>query len=165
MLGQRNTLVFALIVMRLWELFRLPKQRLHWCDIAKGVEWCLYLANSGALLGLWTCWVQRHIVGLYWVPGLAGVRGNEIADKFARDGSVQKFVGPEPSLGIWTENIRRGIKCWMYNQHLAIWRCLSSTQRQARKLISGPISTTKTRFLSFNRIQSKDIISWENIFT
>jgi ribonuclease HI len=39
----------------------------------------------------------RHVVGLYWFPGHAGVRGNEIADKLARDGSVQ--VGPEPSLG------------------------------------------------------------------
>jgi hypothetical protein len=28
-----------------------------------------------------------------------GVRGNEIADKLARDGSVKKFVGPEPFLG------------------------------------------------------------------
>jgi hypothetical protein len=31
--------------------------------------------------------------------GHAGVRRNEIADKLARDGSVQKFVGPQPSLG------------------------------------------------------------------
>ena len=116
------------------------------------------MANSGALLGLWTCWVQRHIVGLYWVPGLAGVRGNEIADKFARDGSVPKFVGHEPSLGLSTENIRRQIKCWLDNQHLAKWRCLSSVQRQARKMISGPISTTKTRFLYFNGIQSKVVI-------
>jgi ribonuclease HI len=38
-----------------------------------------------------------HIGGPYWLPGLAGVRGNEMADKLARDGSVQKFVGPEPS--------------------------------------------------------------------
>ena len=41
----------------------------------------------------------EHSVGLYWVPGHAGVRGNKIADKLARDGSVQKFVGPEPFLG------------------------------------------------------------------
>jgi hypothetical protein len=38
----------------------------------------------------------RHSVGLYCVSGHAGVRGNEIADKLARGGSVQKFVGPEP---------------------------------------------------------------------
>ena len=41
----------------------------------------------------------RHTAGLYWVAGHAGVRGNKIADKLARGGSVQKFVGPEPSLG------------------------------------------------------------------
>jgi ribonuclease HI len=38
-------------------------------------------------------------VGLYWVPGHAGVGGNKIADRLARDASAQKFVGPEPSLG------------------------------------------------------------------
>jgi RNase H. len=44
----------------------------------------------------------RHIVGLYWVTGHAGVRGKEIADKLARDCSVQTFVGPQSSLGIST---------------------------------------------------------------
>jgi len=38
----------------------------------------------------------RHTMGLYWGLGLAGVRGNEIADKLARSDSVQGFVGPEP---------------------------------------------------------------------
>jgi ribonuclease HI len=41
----------------------------------------------------------RHAVGLYWVPGRAGVRGNEIADRLARNGSAQRFVGPEHLLG------------------------------------------------------------------
>jgi hypothetical protein len=36
-------------------------------------------------------------VGLSWVPGHAVVRVNEIADKPASDGSVQRFVGPELS--------------------------------------------------------------------
>jgi hypothetical protein len=38
----------------------------------------------------------RHAVGLYWVPGHAGVRGNEIADGLARSGSGQRFIGPDP---------------------------------------------------------------------
>ena len=53
-----------------------------------------------------------HAVGLYWVPGHAGVCGNEIADKLTRDGSVQRFVGPEPFLGVSTQNIRRKMKFW-----------------------------------------------------
>ena len=31
----------------------------------------------------------QHAVGLYWVPGHVGVRGNEITDKLAKGGSVQ----------------------------------------------------------------------------
>jgi ribonuclease HI len=42
---------------------------------------------------------NQHAVRLYWVPGHARVRGNEIADKLTRGGSGQQFVGPEPFLG------------------------------------------------------------------
>jgi hypothetical protein len=35
----------------------------------------------------------------FWVPGRAVVRGNEIADGLARDGSGRGFLGPEPVLG------------------------------------------------------------------
>jgi ribonuclease HI len=48
----------------------------------------------------------RHAMGLYWVPGHAGVRRNEIANKLARSDSVQRFVGPEPFLGVSRQNIR-----------------------------------------------------------
>jgi ribonuclease HI len=52
----------------------------------------------------------QHTVGLSWVPWPAGVRGNEIADKLARDVSFQKFVGPDQSLGVSRQNIRKKIK-------------------------------------------------------
>ena len=52
----------------------------------------------------------RHAVGLHWVPGHAGVQGNEIADELARDGSALNFVGPEPALGASGQDIRRGIR-------------------------------------------------------
>jgi hypothetical protein len=89
------------------------------------------------------------------LPGHVGVGGNEIAGKLATDGSFQKFVGPEPSLGVSRQNIKNKIKRWVDNQHLAMWCCPNSTQRQARKLISGPSPTSKTRLLSFNRTQSR----------
>ena len=64
----------------------------------------------------------QHTVGLYWVPGHVGVPVNEITKKLARDGSVPKFVGPEPSLVVSRQNISRKIKCWLDNQHLARWQ-------------------------------------------
>jgi len=99
-----------------------------------------------------------HAVGLYWVPRHAGARGNEIADKPARSGSVQRFVGPEPFLGVSRQNIRRKMKHWMEKQHLALWRGPCNTQRQAWELISGPNLATGARLLSFNRTQSMVVI-------
>ena len=45
------------------------------------------------------------MVELYWVPGHAGLRGNEIADELARGGFVLGFLGPEPALGVSRRDI------------------------------------------------------------
>jgi hypothetical protein len=73
----------------------------------------------------------RYAVGLNWVPGHAGVRGNEIADRLAMSGSAQRFVGPEPFLGVSRQVLRRKMERWMEKQHLALWGGPCSTQRQA----------------------------------
>ena len=44
-------------------------------------------------------------MGLYWVPGHSGVHGEETADELKRDGSVLKFVGSEPALGVSRQDI------------------------------------------------------------
>jgi len=67
-------------------------------------------------------------VRLYWVPGHAGVTGNETADRLARSGSGQQFIGPEPFLGVSRQYIRKKMKHWMKN--LALWRDPCITQRQ-----------------------------------
>jgi hypothetical protein len=47
-----------------------------------------------------------HSVGLFWVPGHSGIRGNEIADEMAREGSAHHFVGPVPAVGVSRQCIR-----------------------------------------------------------
>jgi len=84
---------------------------------------------------------------MYWVPGQAGVRENEIADKLLSDGSVQRFVEPELFLGVSRQNIRRKMKRWMEKQHLVLCHGPCSTQRQVRELISGPDLATWARLL------------------
>jgi hypothetical protein len=61
-------------------------------------------------------------------------------------------------MGVSRQNIRRKMKRWMENQHLALWRGPCSTQRQAGELISGPDLATRARLLSFNRTQSRVVI-------
>jgi hypothetical protein len=97
----------------------------------------------------------RHAVGLYWVPGHAGVRGNETADELTRSGSASGFMGPEPALGVSTQVLRKKISRWLGNQHRRHWQDHGNTQRQAWELISGPCRGTKVWLLSFNRSQSK----------
>jgi hypothetical protein len=130
-------LLFALTVRQFSKAFGLPKQSPHWYNSAKRQ------------------WFPPRIVRLFQVPGHSRVCGNESADELPSRGTVHLFAGSEPALGVSGQNIRKKIKCSMDNQHMAIWRDLSSTQRQARKLISGPSPTATTTLLSFNRIQSR----------
>ena len=126
---------------RIRKHFRLSK-RLHWYNTAKR-HWMISLPGT-----LWGC---------TGVPGRAGVRRNETADKLTSGSSTQQFIGPEPSLGVSRQNINVKIKCWVDNQHLVMWCTPCSTQRQARELILGPSPATKARFLSFNTRQSRVI--------
>jgi len=98
------------------------------------------------------------MVGLFWVPGHAGMRDNEIADELARGGSALRFDGPEPALGVSRRDLQKRLGRCLTNQQGAQWRGLGDTQRQARELISGPCLGTRAKFMTFNRIQSRAVI-------
>jgi hypothetical protein len=93
---------------------------------------------------------SRHVVGLYWVPGHARIRGNETADW--RLGSEVLWARAGPG-GLLCKSYKKRISRWLYNPHWARWRGLGDTQRQTRELISGPSLGARARFLSFNRTQ------------
>jgi ribonuclease HI len=87
----------------------------------------------------------QHAVGLFWVPGYTGIRGNEIANELAKYGSALRFYGPEPALGVSRREIYKRHSRWLVNQHRVRWRGLSDTHRQAREMISGPCLGAKAR--------------------
>ena len=62
-----------------------------------------------------------YAVGLYWVPGHAGKRGNEIADELVRGGSGLGFFGPEPALWVSRQDTQNKLNHWLANQHWARW--------------------------------------------
>ena len=94
-------------------------------------------------------------MGVFWVPGHSGIRGNEIAEELAREDSVHCFVRPEPALRVSRQSIKKKIQCWLYKQHMTLWQGRTGTQGHARELISGPGIAAKTRLLSFNRTQCR----------
>jgi len=63
----------------------------------------------------------RHAVGLIWVPGHAGIRGNEIADGLARGGTALRFLGPELALGVSMRYLQNRLSRWLANQHGVQW--------------------------------------------
>ena len=99
----------------------------------------------------------RHVVGLFWVHGHAGIRGNEIADGLARGGAALRFLGPEQALGVSRQDLQMRLGRWLVNQHGAQWRGLGDTQRQAHEFISGPSLGTRAKFMTFNRTQSRAV--------
>ena len=43
---------------------------------------------------------QQNHVSIAWIPGHAGVHGNEVADYLAKSGTKSKMLGPEPFITV-----------------------------------------------------------------
>lgn len=76
----------------------------------------------------------HHSVTVCWVPGHAGIEGNEKADELARNGSGSPFIGPEPCVPIAPSTQHLTMKRWKANCFEKHWQSLS-TARQARQSI------------------------------
>ena len=116
-LGQRKTSVFALIVRRLWKLFRLPKQRLHRYNSIER-RWTTFPPGT-----LWGCFGSLDILGYStrrWICRQARMRGYC---------SPVCWTGPDLG-GLWAEYKKKD-KRLDGHLHMAMWRGLISIQRQA----------------------------------
>jgi ribonuclease HI len=96
-------------------------------------------------------------VTIRWIPGHAGITGNEEADALARTGAQSKPIGPEPILGISTTAAKGMLKEWALAQQKARWRC-TDVAKQAKELIRpGNYSFTR-KMLSLEKTGTRAVV-------
>jgi hypothetical protein len=97
-------------------------------------------------------------VTLVWVPGHCGFRGNEEADKLARQASAIPLTGPEPALRIPKCLASEALRTWTINQHYSTWKDLPGL-RHGKLVISGPCKKRAEDLLKLSRHQLRTVVA------
>ena len=63
---------------------------------------------------------QNH-VSIAWIPGHAGVHGNEVAYYLAKPGSKSKILGPEPFITVPYASCVSTVKDWSTDRWKSLW--------------------------------------------
>ncbi len=65
---------------------------------------------------------DANSVSVQWVPGHEGHRGNEIADRLAKRGTLLDYIGPQPAVPVHKGYNHLKIKKWAQDKHKDKWR-------------------------------------------
>lgn len=83
---------------------------------------------------------NRTVIG--WVPGHAGIDGNEKADELARLGASTPLNGPEPFIGIPKSTVKNIIKEWVNQESNHLWH--DTNGQETSKFLIREFSWKKT---------------------
>lgn len=101
---------------------------------------------------------EQNKVTLMWIPGHAGLEGNEMADLLAKGGAETDFIGPEPVLGIAHNMANQTIKTWADNKAYEHWLNLPG-MTQAKAIIRQPVEKRSVdRLLELSRTKLKTLM-------
>ena len=82
---------------------------------------------------------QNH-VSIAWIPGHAGVHGNEVADYVAKSGSKSKMHGPEPFFAVPYASCVNTVEDWSTDR----WKSTRNKHKDCLKMKKS-VSWTSSR--------------------
>ena len=99
---------------------------------------------------------QNH-VSIAWIPGNAGVHGNEVADYLAKSGSKSKIHGPEPFITVPYASCVSTVKDWSTNTRKSMWNKRKDCLRM-NKSVGWTSSRLTIRLLNLKRRQLNRVV-------
>ena len=99
---------------------------------------------------------QNH-VSIAWIPGHAGVHGNEVVDYLAKSGSKSKIHGPEPFITVPYANCVSMVKRWSTVRWKSMWNKLKDCLR-VKESIGWMSSRLTIRLLNLTRPQLNRVV-------
>ena len=94
---------------------------------------------------------QNH-VSMAWIPGHAGVHGNEVADYLAKSGSKSKMHGPEPFITVPYASCVSTVKVWSTDRWKSMWNEQTDCLRM-KESVGWTSSRLTIRLLNLKRPQ------------
>ena len=99
---------------------------------------------------------QNHVC-IAWIPGHAGVHGNEVADYLAKSGSKSKIHGPEPFITVPYASCVSTVKDWSTVRWKFMWNKRKDCLRM-RDAVGWTSSRLTMRLLHLKRPQLNRIV-------
>lgn len=99
----------------------------------------------------------RNTVHLKWIPGHAGLEGNELADELAKKGSREHPGDNTPNVPVPFSAIRRGVETWVSELHGELWARLESC-RQSKMMCPAPDRRRALDICNLARQDSRRVI-------
>jgi ribonuclease HI len=101
----------------------------------------------------------QNNLSLSWVPAHCGIEGNEIADALAKQGANDKFIGPEPYVGVSRSEIKTKIKRRLVIAWNQYWNSCEGL-RHSKNFIRGIDSNRSKIILNYPRKNIRLIIGF-----
>ena len=96
-------------------------------------------------------------VSIAWIPGHAGVHGNEVADYLAKSGSKSKIYGPEPFITVPYASCVSTVKDWSTDRWKSMWNKRKDCLRM-KESVGWTSSRLTMRLLHLKRPQLNRVV-------